>query len=195
MSSGKGVKRSKGQGVSGASPGVHAGKIRVSELTRVKPRLIRRFAARITEEDRRELLGTTGAADAALAARLAADARETLTGGGRLWAVRIGTRPAALFGARPDSPMAATAALWMVGTREAERRPLAFARQSRRCLAMAAAAFPQVTAFYNWVPERDERCLAWLRFLGARLCAGRTFRSPWTGEVFVMFQIDTDRKE
>ena len=162
----------------------------MSEIRRAAPGFMRRFAARISEEDRAELRGTTGASDGGLAGRLAADAAETLAGGGRVWAVWLGAEPAAVFGVRPDSPLAASAALWMVSSREAERRPVAFARWSCRCLAMAAEAFPEIASYWNWIPARDARCAAWLRFLGARFPEGRGWVSPWTGETFVMFEID-----
>jgi hypothetical protein len=165
-------------------------KVWVAEMRRPVPRLVRGFAARMRESDRREVAGVSGAAGAGLARHVAEAAAETLAAGGRVWTVWAGAAPAALFGVRPDSVTAATAGIWMLAAGEADRFPLAFARWSRRLLAAARAAFPQVEAFYNFVPERPGRGLEWLRWLGAWLSSGDRFRSPWTGEVYVRFVIE-----
>ncbi len=156
------------------------------------PRFIRAVAARLRETDAREVLGATGVARDGIAEHLAREISEAVSGGGRVWAVMDGARPLALFGARPDSLTADTAAIWMLATREADARPLEFARMSRRCLRTVFEAFPQVSAFYNWVPERSERTVAWLRWLDAWLSVESRFISPWTGELFTRFVIERE---
>lgn len=156
------------------------------------PRFIRAVAARLRETDAREVLGATGVARDGIAEHLAREISEAVSGGGRVWAVMDGARPLALFGARPDSLTADTAAIWMLATRDADGRPLEFARMSRRCLRTVFEAFPQVSAFYNWVPERSERTVAWLRWLDAWLSVESRFISPWTGELFTRFVIERE---
>ena len=80
----------------------------------------------------------------------------------------------------------------MLATRDADGRPLEFARMSRRCLRTVFEAVPQVSAFYNWVPERSERTVAWLRWLDAWLSVESRFISPWTGELFTRFVIERE---
>ena len=164
----------------------------VTEVRRAAPRFLRLFAARLRDSDAREVLGATGTPRGAIAGHLAREISEAVSGGGRVWAVMDGARPLALFGARPDSLTADTAAIWMLATREADARPLVFARVSRRCLRTVFEAFPQVSAFYNWVPERSERTVAWLRWLDAWLSVESRFISPWTGELFTRFVIERE---
>lgn len=82
----------------------------------------------------------------------------------------------------------------MLATDEADRRPLAFARWSRRCLGMVRQAFPGM-AFYNYVPRDSARVTEWLRWLGAWFATDDLFRSLWTGDVFTRFVIDSEEKE
>ena len=164
----------------------------VTEVLRPAPRFLSAFAARLRDSDAREILGATGTPRAAVAGHLAREISEAVSGGGRVWAVTDGTRPLALFGARPDSLTADAATVWMLATRAADGRPLEFARMSRRCLRTVFEAFPQVSAFYNWVPERSERTVAWLRWLGAWLSVRDRFVSPWTGELFTRFVIERE---
>ena len=164
----------------------------VTEVLRPAPRFLRAFAARLRDSDAREILGATGTPRAAVARHLAREISVAVSGGGRVWAVTDGTRPLALFGARPDSLTADAATVWMLATRAADGRPLEFARMSRRCLRTVFEAFPQVSAFYNWVPERSERTVAWLRWLGAWLSVRDRFVSPWTGELFTRFVIERE---
>lgn len=161
----------------------------VTEVRRPAPRFLRAFAGRLRETDAREVLGATGVARDGIAEHIAREISDDLSAGGRVWAVMDGTRQLALFGARPDSLTGNTAVVWMLATRDADGRPLEFARISRRCLRTVFEAFPQVSAFYNWVPERSERTVAWLRWLGAWLSVEARFASPWTGEVFARFVI------
>lgn len=164
----------------------------VTEVRRAAPRFIRAFAARLRETDAREVLGATGVARDGIAEHIAREISDDLAAGGRVWAVIGGRGPLALFGARPDSLTADTAAIWMLATREADARPLEFARLSRRCLDMVFKAFPDVSDFYNFVPERAERTVAWLRWLDAWLSVPDRFISPWTGELFARFTIERE---
>lgn len=164
----------------------------VTEVRRAAPRFLRLFAGRLRDSDAREVLGATGTPRGAIAGHLAREISEAVSGGGRVWAVMDGARPLALFGARPDSLTADTAAIWMLATREADARPLEFARLSRRCLGMVFKAFPDISDFYNFVPERAERTVAWLRWLDAWLSVRDRFVSPWTGELFARFTIERE---
>lgn len=164
----------------------------VTEVRRAAPRFIRAFAARLRETDAREVLGATGVARDGIAEHIAREISDDLAAGGRVWAVIGGRGPLALFGARPDSLTADTAAIWMLATREADARPLEFARLSRRCLDMVFKAFPDISDFYNFVPERAERTVAWLRWLDAWLSVPDRFISPWTGELFARFTIERE---
>ncbi|OQC18633.1 MAG: hypothetical protein BWX69_03278 [Planctomycetes bacterium ADurb.Bin069] len=164
----------------------------VTEVRRAAPRFIRAFAARLRETDAREVLGATGVARDGIAEHIAREISDDLAAGGRVWAVIGGRGPLALFGARPDSLTADTAAIWMLATREADARPLEFARVSRRCLDMVFKAFPDISDFYNFVPERAERTVAWLRWLDAWLSVPDRFISPWTGELFARFTIERE---
>ncbi len=156
------------------------------------PRFIRAFAARLRETDAREVLGATGVAREGIAEHIAREISEAVSGGGRVWAVMDGARPLALFGARPDSLTGTSAVIWMLATRAADGRPLVFARVSRRCLDMVFKAFPDISDFYNFVPERAERTVAWLRWLDAWLSVPDRFISPWTGELFARFTIERE---
>jgi len=162
----------------------------VTEVRRAAPRFLRLFAGRLRDSDAREVLGATGTPRGAIAGHLAREISEAVSGGGRVWAVMDGARPLALFGARPDSLTADTAAIWMLATREADARPLEFARLSRRCLGTVFRAFPEADTFHNWVPEGAERTVAWLRWLDAWLSVRDRFVSPWTGELFTHFAIE-----
>lgn len=164
----------------------------VTEVRRAAPRFLRLFAGRLRDSDAREVLGATGTPRGAIAGHLAREISEAVSGGGRVWAVMDGARPLALFGARPDSLTADTAAIWMLATREADARPLEFARLSRRCLGTVFRAFPEADTFHNWVPEGAERTVAWLRWLDAWLSVRDRFVSPWTGELFTHFAIERE---
>ena len=166
---------------------------RVTELgRRAAVRFARAFAAHLRESDLREILGASGASGAGVAAHLAECAADTLAAGGRVWAVTDRRRPLAIFGARPDSATADSACIWMLATREADARPLEFARLSRRCLGTVFRAFPEADTFHNWVPEGAERTVAWLRWLDAWLSVRDRFVSPWTGELFTHFAIERE---
>lgn len=165
----------------------------VTEVLRPAPRFLRAFAGRLRDSDAREILGATGTPRAAVAGHLAREISGAVSGGGRVWAVMDGARPLALFGARPDSLTADAATVWMLATVDADAMPLQFGRWSRRCLDMVFRAFPDVSAFHNWVPERSERTVAWLRWMGAWLSVRDRFVSPWTGELFVRFVIERER--
>lgn len=164
----------------------------VTEVLRPAPRFLRAFAARLRDSDAREILGATGTPRAAVAVHLAREISGAVSGGGRVWAVTDGTRPLALFGARPDSLTADAATVWMLATVDADAMPLRFGRWSRRCLDMVFRAFPDVSAFHNYVPERSERTVAWLRWLGAWLSVQDRFVSPWTAELFTRFVIERE---
>ena len=164
----------------------------VTEVRRAAPRFLRLFAGRLRDSDAREVLGATGTPRGAIAGHLAREISEAVSGGGRVWAVMDGARPLALFGARPDSLTADTAAIWMLATRDADGRPLEFARMSRRCLGTVFRAFPEADTFHNWVPEGAERTVAWLRWLDAWLSVRDRFVSPWTGELFTHFAIERE---
>jgi len=164
----------------------------VTEVRRAAPRFLRLFAGRLRDSDAREVLGATGVARDGIAEHIAREISDDLAAGGRVWAVIGGRGPLALFGARPDSLTADTAAIWMLATREADARPLEFARLSRRCLDMVFKAFPDISDFYNFVPERAERTVAWLRWLDAWLSVPDRFISPWTGELFARFTIERE---
>jgi len=167
--------------------------IRVRELgRRAAPRTARAFAAELRGSDLREILGTSGASASGAATHLAECAADTLAAGGRVWSVTDRRRTLALFGARPDSLTADSAAIWMLAAKGADRRPLAFARWSRRCMGMVFGAFPGVSAFYNFVPACAGRPAAWLRWLGAWFSVADKFVSPWTGETFVRFVIERE---
>lgn len=166
--------------------------VKITEITRPAPRLMRRIAERLRESDAREVLGATGTPRSGMAAHLERSVADDLSAGGRVWAVTDGPRPLAIFGARPDSATADSAAVWMLASEEADRRPLAFARWSRRCMGMVFGAFPGVSAFYNFVPARAGRPAAWLRWLGAWFSVPDKFVSPWTGETFVRFVIERE---
>lgn len=164
-------------------------RVLVTPVRKPAPRFIRAFAARLRETDAREVLGATGVARDGIAEHIAREISDDLSAGGRVWAVMDGARPLALFGARPDSLTGNTAVVWMLAAEEADREPLAFARWSRRCLRVIFKAFPETEMFYNWVPERAERTVRWLRWLDAWLSVESRFISPWTGEMFTRFVI------
>ena len=166
--------------------------LRISEVWRPAPRFLKGFAARMRRSDALEVLGAAGVPRAGLAAHLAREIEAAARRGGRTWAVMDGPRPLALFGAVPDSATARSARIWMLAADEAQRRPLAFARWSRRCLGMVFKAFPDISDFYNFVPERAERTVAWLRWLDAWLSVPDRFISPWTAELFTRFVIERE---
>lgn len=166
--------------------------IRVTEIAWPDPRVLRRFSAHIRRSDAREVLGATGTPRGQIARHLAGEIADALSSGGRVWTVMDGEQPLCLFGARPDSATADTASIWMLATRQAARTPILFARMSRRCLRLVFAAFPQVSACYNWVPARSERTVAWLRWLDAWFSADSRFASPWTGDIFTRFVIERE---
>ena len=151
------------------------------------------FVARMPERERRETLGATGLSGAALADSLRRDVTDTAGRGGVAFGARMDGLPCAAFGAAPDSPMADSAVIWMLSTRECERFPVAFGRWSLRGFAAVRAAMPGVGTFWNWVQESggSAATLAWLSWLGAWFSTGEKFKSPWTGETFVRFGIDS----
>lgn len=162
----------------------------VTEIRRPAPRSLRAFAARLRDSDAGEVLGTSGVPRAGVAAHLTDLMRDDLAAGGRAWAVLDGPVTLALFGARPDSLTSDSASVWMLASRAAEGRPVAFGRWSKAGLGILRAAFPQVSAFYNFAPESG-RTAEWLRWLGAWFSASVRFRSPWTGGVYARFVIET----
>jgi hypothetical protein len=168
--------------------------LRISEVGRPGPRFLKGFAARMRRSDALEVLGAAGVPRAGLAAHLGREIEAAARRGGCTWAVMDGRRPLALFGAVPDSATARSARIWMLAANEAQRRPLAFARWSRRCLRLVMEAFPETESFYNCAPAADGRQRAWLEWLGAWFSAqGRgSFVSPWTGDAFSMFVIQRE---
>lgn len=73
----------------------------------------------------------------------------------------------AIFGARFDSLLSDAATMWLLTTREVDRRPLSFLRCCRACLDAAFAAVPAASSFANVVPANHSRTLEWLRWMGA----------------------------
>ena len=121
-----------------------------------------------------EVLGAAGVPRAGLAAHLGREIEAAARRGGCTWAVMDGRRPLALFGAVPDSATARSARIWMLAANEAQRRPLAFARWSRRCLRLVMEALPETESFYNCAPAADGRQRAWLEWL----LAGQPLPAP-----------------
>lgn len=166
--------------------------LRISEVGRPGPRFLKGFAARMRRSDALEVLGAAGVPRAGLAAHLAREIEAAARRGGCTWAVMDGPCPLALFGAVPDSATARSARIWMLATDDAPRRPLAFARWSRRCLRLVMEAFPETESFYNCAPAADGRQRVWLEWLGAWFSPGGSFLSPWTGDLFSMFVIQRE---
>lgn len=70
--------------------------------------------------------------------------------------------PVAMFGLVPNSRIQAT--IWLLGTNDLEKIPLAFGILSRRMLSFFHALYPTVC---NYVDVRNETSIGWLRSLGA----------------------------
>lgn len=81
----------------------------------------------------------------------------------RALTVLHGTRPMCAAGVMPLEILTSRYALWIIGTREIDRFPLAFARASRRWLPRLIAGCGTVT---NLVDKEDTRALKWARWLG-----------------------------
>lgn len=165
-------------------------KVELKEVKRLTPRRAARFAASLRETDAREVLGASGVSRKELPRHIIDNINETVVKDGRVWMVASGSRALAIFGARLDSLTADSAGVWMLATDEAALHPLAFARWSRRCLKEVFRAIPQATAFYNYAPPSGASA-EWLRWLGAWFSTREQFRSPWTGETYTKFIIET----
>lgn len=166
--------------------------LRISEVRRPDPRFLAGFAARMRRPDALEVLGAAGVPRGGLAAHLGREIEAAARRGGATWAAMDGPRPLALFGAVPDSATARSARIWMLAADGARRRPLAFARWSRRCLRVILEVFPEIQSFYNHAPAAGGRQRAWLEWLGAWFSAQGSFVSPWTGGLFSLFVIQRE---
>ena len=72
-----------------------------------------------------------------------------------------------IFGIRAASLLDRSAYVWMLGTRAIDADPIAFARHSRRGLALAAQSLPWAEIFTNIVHEQHHAAIRWLAWLSA----------------------------
>ncbi len=149
------------------------------------------FVGRMQPSETRELLGETGLSPTALAAAIEDDVRETRECGGLVFGARIDGTPCAVFAAAPDSPLADSAKIWLISSRECEAHKTAFGRWSLRCFREICRRLPDAGTFWNWTQETNSPAdtRQWLAWLGARFSDTEKWRSPWTGETFSKFFI------
>ena len=81
-------------------------------------------------------------------------------------------RPAAMWGAVPVNIIRGVAIPWLLGTRDVERHAMHFARTSRRIVAELRGQWPILV---NFVDQRHEQSVRWLRWLGADLAPATPF--------------------
>lgn len=81
----------------------------------------------------------------------------------RALTVLYGTRVMCAVGVMPMEMLTGRYALWIVGTREIDQHPLAFARATRKWLPYLIEGCAIVT---NRVDRTDERALKWATWLG-----------------------------
>ncbi len=155
------------------------------------------FAERMKPGDRAEVLGMDGIEGApAVAEAIRRDIGTTAQRGGIAFGARMDGLPCAVFAAAPDSFTSDSASIWMLSTRECEAHPVIFARRSRLCFRMLCDMLPGVETFWNWT--QDTGCTRttrqWLEWLGAWFSVSEYWQSPWTGERFVKFGLQAERR-
>ncbi|MBQ7263648.1 MAG: hypothetical protein IJR14_08005 [Synergistaceae bacterium] len=98
------------------------------------------------------------------------------------WAVELGGRPVAIFGAGPAGD-GITGRPWLVGTDEIERHPVTFYRMSRPLVEEMRRRYERLE---NWTDARNMLSLRWLGWLGFHIeppepmgAEGRPFHRFW----------------
>jgi hypothetical protein len=80
-------------------------------------------------------------------------------------AVRLKSRPVAMFGVNGETVLGDKGIIWMLATDEISKVSFRFVRHSKKFVEMMLGFYPYV---YNFVDDRNKVSIAWLRRLGAK---------------------------
>ncbi len=84
----------------------------------------------------------------------------------RCWTGRLYGEPVCMFGFTPVEWGENVAAVWMVGTKKIDEKPLTFLKGSRSAVDFMLSQKPVLV---NYVDDRHKKAIRWLRNLGAEI--------------------------
>lgn len=81
-------------------------------------------------------------------------------------AVLLDGKTVALFGVSPAADRKGVAGVWFVSTDDIAKMWVSFLRMSRECVRRMLDEYPYL---FNWVDDRNELSIKWLRWCGAKI--------------------------